>query len=133
VKIRPYLILLSILFSGALFGQEVFFGEKTDSTFVKYQEKVHLLDRLILAVEPIRPTDTISLTNAKGKVEKYKLKYIDRKGNPPSFEDFLKTGSKIMFSDSSYSCIKFGSDFIVIQMSRNTGMINDIKYYYESL
>lgn len=130
MKFKTYIFIFFILLSELGFGQVIFTGTVSDSSFIKFKRKVYLLERLLLNIEPIEPNNTISLTATEGIAEEYKLKYVERIGNPPSFEEGLKTGN-IVFINSSYSCTKFGTDFIIIHMARPTGMINDIKYYYE--
>jgi len=131
MKTKTYILTFFIFLSGVVFGQEVFLGNEKDSTFIKFTEKLYSLERLYLDIKPIEPTNTIQIIDKSGMIDKYKLKYIHRIGNAPSFEEFIKIENDVMSLNSSYSCTKYGTDYIVIHMARPTGSMNDVKYYYE--
>lgn len=131
MKIKTFAFLFFILLTESVIGQVKPWEPVTDPAFIKFRESVSKLERLPLNIEPIKPTDTISLVDINGIAEKYKLRYVEARGNPPSFEEHLKIDNRLLFIDSSYSCTKLGTDFILIQMAKPTGMINDITYYYE--
>ncbi|MDR2205479.1 MAG: hypothetical protein LBE36_04915 [Flavobacteriaceae bacterium] len=118
---KNLIILISIVISNFVFGQKhrVVSGESPDSLFIKYSEKVFSMERTRMR-EKIYPADidTIMVED-----KKYKLKFVEMIGdNPPTFEDFYGL---------SYSCYKYGTDYIVILLSRNTGMQRDTRYFYE--
>lgn len=155
MKTKISTFLFFILFSGFVFGQgnkmvdpleikridslvqsiENDESLKRDAPPKKFLKKVHSLKSVNLNIKPIKPTDTISIENENGVIEKYKLKYIDRTGNAPSFKEIelrepLRYSGKTHY-DVSYFCKKRGTDFIVITMDRLTGMPNYIHYYYK--
>ncbi len=136
MKTKTYILTFFIFFSGVVFGQKEFYGGDLDGDFLEFIEKVYSLECLYLDIKPIKSTDTISLTDKNGMVDKYKLKYVSRWGNAPSFEEFYEQfigidRSAIKPINTSYTCLKYGTDYIVIKIARTTSTPHSSTYYYE--
>lgn len=93
-----------------------------DSLQIKFAQQIYSLEKTYLR-ETINPTDTISIGH-----KKYLLKFVERIGMAPTYNEYLQFASNI-----TYSCTQYGNDYIVIAFSRNTGIPNKTTYFYEVL
>lgn len=93
-----------------------------DSSQIEFAQKVYSLERTYLK-ENINPIETINIDS-----KKYSLKFVEKIGLAPTYEESQQFASNI-----TYSCTKYGNDYIIIRLSRNTGMPNQTNYYYEIL
>lgn len=91
-----------------------------DSLQIKFAQEVYTLEKNNLG-EKVNPTDTIIIDR-----KKYLLKFVEKIGWAPTYEESLMFASNI-----TYSCTKYGNDYIVIGLSRNTAMSNVTNYFYE--
>lgn len=121
MKTKLFILAPFILFSVLSFGQESGFQQNpTDSSLIKFTEKIYSLERTALK-KKIYPSDTVNIEN-----KQFKLKYIEKIGYAPTYEEIEKFNSNI-----TYSCEKFGDNYVVINLSRNTGMVNRTRFFYE--
>ena len=93
-----------------------------DSLQIEFAQKVYSLEKTYLRVK-INPTDTINIDS-----KKYSLKFVEKIGSAPTYGEFQQFASNI-----TYSCTKYGNDYIIIRLFRNTGMPNQTNYFYEML
>jgi len=93
-----------------------------DSLQIKFAHKIYSLEKTYLQ-KKVKPTDTINIDS-----KKYSLKFVEKIGLAPTYEEFQQFASNI-----TYSCIKYGNDHIIIKLSRNTGIPNETNYFYEIL
>lgn len=93
-----------------------------DSLQIKFSQKIYSLEKTYLQ-KNINPTDTINIDS-----KKYSLKFVEKIGLAPTYEESQQFASNI-----TYSCIKYGNDHIIIKLSRNTGIPNQTNYLYEIL
>lgn len=93
-----------------------------DSLQIKFAQRIYSLEKTYLQ-KNINPTDTINIDT-----KKYSLKFVEKIGLAPTYEESQQFASNI-----TYSCIKYGNDHIIIKLSRNTAMGNETNYFYEML
>ena len=93
-----------------------------DSLQIKFAHKIYSLEKTYLQ-KKVKPTDTINIDS-----KKYSLKFVEKIGLAPTYEESQQFASNI-----TYSCIKYGNDHIIIKLSRNTGIPNETNYFYEIL
>jgi|SRR5690554_195163 len=93
-----------------------------DSLQIKFAHKIYSLEKTYLP-KKVKPTDTINIDS-----KKYSLKFVEKIGLAPTYEEFQQFASNI-----TYSCIKYGNDHVIIKLSRNTGIPNETNYFYEIL
>lgn len=123
MKTKLFISTSFILFSIFSFGQESDFQQNpTDSSLIKFTEKIYSLERTVIK-EKIPPSDTISIEK-----NQFKLKYIEKIGYAPTYEETEEFNANI-----TYSCKKFGENYVVINLSRNTGMVNRTRFFYETI
>lgn len=91
-----------------------------DSSMIKFAQKVYSLERKYMKGK-IYPADTINIEN-----KQYILKFVEKTGNAPTYEETLRFASNI-----TYSCVKYGNDYVIIGLSRNTAIPHEKRYYYE--
>lgn len=91
-----------------------------NSQQIKFAQEVYTLEKTYLR-EKVNPTDTINIER-----KKYLLKFVEKIGWAPTYEESLKFASNI-----TYFCTKYGNDYIVIGLSRNTAMSNVTNYFCE--
>lgn len=93
-----------------------------DNLQIKFTHKIYSLEKTYLQ-KKVKPTDTINIDS-----KKYSLKFVEKIGLAPVYEESQQFESNI-----TYSCIKYGNDHIIIKLSRNTGIPNQTNYFYEIL
>jgi hypothetical protein len=121
--------ILLLLISSSAFGQEFIFGSSVDSTFKNFSNTVFSLKRTELCIR-IKPLNIVELQDERSdSIIKFELKYIHTIGNPPSFDEIE---NDLITNRSNYWCAFFGTEYLVIGLYRNTGSMNDVKYYYRT-
>ena len=127
-NMKAFTIVL-ILISNSIFGQEIIIGSPVDSTFKNFSNTVFSLKRSELKIR-IKPLNILELQDERAdSIIKFELKYIHTIGNPPSFDEIE---NYLITNRSNYWCAFFGTEYLVIGLSRNTGSMNDVKYYYRT-
>lgn len=117
-----------LLISSSAFGQGFVLGSSVDSTFEKFSKRVFSLDRTVLGVH-LEPASIVEVKSQAGdSTIKFELKYVHTVGNPPSFDEIARD---MIGNESNYWCALFGTEYLVIGLFRNTGTMNDVKYYYQ--